>query len=88
MATATATSQGVISRREWEDRYADRLMAQSACGPEFAREAATIGADEYERNEREAGGTVIWWGGGPGASCNTPEEEADEEMSYWDDDGE
>lgn len=85
-AVGSSAELGVISRDEWIKRYADRVHERSGCGPAFAREAARIGAEEYERQERGCGNAVVWWGGPSGAN-NTPEDEADEEMSYWDDDG-
>jgi hypothetical protein len=47
--------------------------------------AAEVGADEYEESERACGTDVVWWGG-PSGATNTPEDVADEEMSYWTDD--
>lgn len=81
-----STELVVISREEWERRYADRMHAVSGCGPEFAKEAARVGAEEHERNERAAGNAVAWCGA-PVGRLETPEEQADEEMSYWEDDG-
>lgn len=81
----TPAAQGVISRDEWARRYAARVIEQTGGAERWAMEVARIGADEYERNERAAGCAVVWWGG-PSGSYNTPEDEADEEMSYWDDD--
>jgi len=76
---------GAITREEWVRRYAQRVRERA--GPDGADEAAAIGADEYERNEHAAGNAVVWWGG-PSGENNTPEDEADEELSYWTDDGE
>ena len=78
---------GVIPRGEWERRYAARIMEQAGWPEHAAIKASKIGSEEYERQERGCGNAVVWWGGPNGAN-NTPEAEADEEMSYWTDDGE
>ena len=78
---------GIITRDEWIRRYATRIHEQAGWTMEEAAEAARVGADEYERNARESGEAVVWWGG-PDGERNTPETEADEEMSCWTDDGE
>lgn len=80
-------SEGIITRAEWEQRYAAQVRKSAGWTLEEAAEAARVGAEEYERNERGCGNAVVWWGGPNGAN-NTPEAEADEEMSYWDNDGE
>lgn len=74
-----------ITREEWERRYADRVRQKAGWTHEEAAEAARIGAITYEEQERGCGNEVVWWGGPSGAD-NTPEDEADNEMSYWDDD--
>lgn len=79
--------QGVISREAWVARYAARIVERALWSDSEGLEAAEVGADEYERSERGCGNAVVWWGGPSGAD-NTPEDAADEEMSYWDDDGE
>lgn len=66
-----------MTRDEWKRRYAARISERSGWSAEDAAECAEIGAECYEQNERGAGNAVEW-------SCS--EEEADEEMSYWDDD--
>ena len=76
---------GVITRDEWVRRYAAQVRKRA--GAEGAEDAAEVGAEEYERDELAAGNAVVWWGGPSGAN-NTPEDEADEEMSYWTNDGE
>jgi len=78
---------GVISQEEWTRRYAARIMEQADWPEHAAMNAARVGAEEYERSERAAGNAVEWWGG-PGGMIDTPEDCADEEMSYWTDDGE
>ena len=75
---------GVITRDEWIRRYAERVRQRA--GSDGADDAADAGADAYEESERAAGNAVVWWGG-PSGTDNTPEDEADEEMSYWTDDG-
>jgi len=78
---------GAISRAEWERRYAARIRQRAGWTEEEAAEAARVGADEYERNERAAH-NVVTWQDKTVAGANSPEDEADEEMSYWEDDGE
>ena len=86
-AVVLSTAQlSVIPRGEWERRYAARIMERADWPEHAAIEAARVGADEHERNERAAGNAVVWLGG-PRGTFDTPEEQADEEMSYWDDDG-
>jgi len=75
---------GIITRDEWVRRYAERIRQKA--GAEGADDAAHVGAEEYERHEHAAGNAVVWWGG-PSNANNTPEDEADEEMSYWTNDG-
>ena len=76
----------VIPRDEWQRRYAARIMERADWPEHAAIEAARVGAEEHERNERAAGNAVAWLGG-PSGTFDTPEEQADEEMSCWDDDG-
>lgn len=83
----SSTELGAISREEWIRRYADRVHAVTGCGPEFALETAKVGADCYEEDEWQPNKPVVWWGG-PSGEHMSPEDAADEEMSYWDDDGE
>ncbi len=78
---------GVITRAEWERRYAARIMERAGWTAEQAAEAARVGADEYERNERAARNVVAWQDKSE-YGANSPEDDADEEMSYWTDDGE
>lgn len=78
---------GVIPRQEWERRYAARIMERAGWPEHAAIEAARVGAEEHERNERAAWNAVVWLGG-PSGTFDTPEEQADEEMSCWGDDGE
>lgn len=75
----------IIGRAEWERRYAARIMERADWPEHAAIEAARVGAEEYERGEREYGNIVLWIGG-PIGGLDTPEENADEEMSYWDND--
>lgn len=81
-----STELGVIPREEWERRYAARIMERAGWPEHAAIEAGRVGAEEFERNEREAGNAVVWRGA-PVGRFETPEEQADEEMSYWEDDG-
>lgn len=77
---------GVITREEWERRYAARIMERAGWPEHAAIDAGRVGAEEYERGEREAGNVVVWSGIATGF-FSSPEECADEEMTYWDDDG-
>lgn len=76
-----------ITREEWQRRYAARIMEKAGWPEHAAIEAGKVGAEEYERNERAAGNAVTWHGADTGM-LDSPEECADEEMSYWEDDGE
>lgn len=87
VALGSTEGLGVISREEWVRRYAARVRQRAGWTPEESAECARVGAEEYERNERAAGNAVAWIGG-PVGRLETPEEQADEEMSYWTDDGE
>jgi len=78
---------GVISREEWTRRYAVRILEQADWPEHAAMNAARVGAEEYERTERAHGNAVVWHGSATG-KWDSPEECADEEMSYWEDDGE
>lgn len=75
-----------ISRDEWMRRYAARIMEVAGWNEHAAIDAGRVGAEEHERNERAAGNAVAWLGG-PVGKFDTPEEQADEEMSNWEDDG-
>lgn len=86
-AVGSNAELGVISRTEWERRYAARIRQRAGWSEEEAAEAARVGADEYERNERAAHNVPTFYSQ-TGRGANSPEDEADEEMSYWDDDGE
>jgi hypothetical protein len=74
-----------ISREEWTKRYAKRIMDVAGWAQEEADAAAIVGAECYEQNERAAGNKVLWIGY-PAGMLLTPEENADEEMSYWEND--
>ena len=78
---------GVIPREEWQRRYAARIMKRAGWPEHAAIDAAKVGAEWYEEQERSCGNAVVWRGGPSGAD-NSPEDQADEEMSYWTDDGE
>mgnify|MGYP000650359195 CR=1 FL=1 len=81
------TELGVIPREEWERRYAARIMERAGWPEHAAIGASKVGSEEYEAQERDCGNAVVWWGG-PSGTNNTPEDQADEEMSYWENDGE
>jgi ribose 1,5-bisphosphokinase PhnN len=80
--TAMSTEKpSAITRDEWKRRYAARIM-ERADWPEMAAiDASEVAAQEFERMERAAGNAIDW-----NAEC--PEWAADEEMSYWENDGE
>ena len=86
-AVGSNAGLGVITRAEWESRYAAQVRKRAGWTHEEAAECARVGAEAYEEQERGCGNAVVWWGGPSGAD-NTPEDQADEEMSYWTDDGE
>ena len=67
-----------MTRDEWIDFYAERVMERAGWTAEEAKRAAEAGADVYEQNERAAHNALVW---------ENPEAEADEEMSCWTDDG-
>jgi hypothetical protein len=83
----SSTELGVISREEWTRRYAARIMEIAEFPEQAAISAAEIGADLYEEDEWHPEKPVVWWGG-PSGEHMSPEHAADEEMSYWEDDGE
>jgi hypothetical protein len=66
-------------RAEWESRYAARVRKRAGWTSEECAEAARVGAVAHEESERGCGNAVAW---------EDPEGAADEEMSYWTDDGE
>jgi hypothetical protein len=72
MATTEA-----LTRDEWSRRFAARIMEVAGWDERAAMRCAAEAANQHESNEREAGDTVDWL---------DPEEYADVEMSYWDDD--
>jgi hypothetical protein len=63
-----------ITREEWERRYAARLIEVSGIEAEKAQEFATTAATENLRNN--------------GDEWLDPEDDADVELSYWENDGE
>jgi hypothetical protein len=73
----------IISREEWLRRYAARIKERAATDDAFAMQCAEAGAEAYEQGERAAGNVLIWE---DTPMCN-PEEQADEELSCWTDDG-
>lgn len=63
-----------MTREEWERRYAAQLVSAGGLAEHVAAESATIAADENLRDN--------------GDEWLDPEDDADVEMSYWEDDGE
>lgn len=70
-----------LTREEWKRRYAARIMERACWDEVSAIQASEIAALEFERNERAAGNAIDW-------NAENPERVADEEMSYWENDGE
>lgn len=68
-----------MTKDEWKRRYAARIMEQAEWPEVPAIQASEVAAQEYERMERAAGNAIVW---------ERPEQDADDEMSYWEDDGE
>ena len=81
---ASTAGLGIIGRAEWEHRYAARVRQRTGWTLELAAECARVGAEAYAQSERAAGNVVMF----EASADSTPESEADEEMSYWTDDGE
>ena len=73
----------IISREEWLRRYAARIKERAAVDDKMAMDIAEAGAEAYAEMEKAAG-NVLMWEDTP--MCN-PEEQADEELSCWTDDG-
>lgn len=73
-----------ITREEWVRRYAARIEERIHCGDKQSLEVAEVGASSEEDMCRISGKPVEWLDE-PGL---TPEDAADDELSYWDDDGE
>lgn len=73
----------IISREEWLRRYAARIKKRAAVDDKMAMDIAEAGAEAYAEMEKAAGNVLIWE---DTPMCN-PEEQADEELSCWTDDG-
>ncbi|WP_444905339.1 hypothetical protein ACJJIU_22210 (plasmid) [Microbulbifer sp. CnH-101-E] len=58
-----------ITQEEFTKRYAERLKKQTGCDGNFAQAAADVAWDEFLDS---------------GDFDDTPEDLADEEISYWD----
>jgi len=70
-----------MTRDEWKARYAARIMERTDMDAVDAADIAEVGAECHEQNESAAGCKVDWddkWA--------IPEDMADEELSYWDND--
>lgn len=70
-----------MTRDEWMRRYAARIMERAGWDDVSAIQASEIGAQEFERMECAAGNAIDW-------SVESPEDAADDEMIYWEHDGE
>ena len=66
-----------LTREEWLRRFADRIKEVAGWDDADAMSNALAAADTHEHNERACGNSINWM---------DPEEDADCEMSYWDDD--
>ena len=66
-----------MTQDEWMQRYAAQIRKRAGWTAEESTEAARVGAEVYAANERAAGNALTW---------ESPEAEADEEMSYWSND--
>lgn len=78
--TDETKAEAPMTRQEWIDRYAKRIQDCAGWTADQAMEAAKVGAYECERNERAAGNAMEW------GSSTSPEQDADDEMSYWEND--
>lgn len=65
-----------LTREEWLRRFADRIKEVAGWDDADAMSNALAAADTHEHNERACGNSINWM---------DPEEDADCEMSYWDD---
>lgn len=74
MNTNTPNTPLTMTREEWERRYATQLIDKGGMSPERAYESADEAAKQNFANN--------------GDEWLDPENDADVEMSYWDDDGE
>jgi hypothetical protein len=68
------SNETTMSREEWERRYADHLSAKGGMPANLAIESAHEAAKENLRNN--------------GDEWLDPEDDAEVEMSYWEDDDE
>ena len=68
-----------MTKTEWMDRYAARIMFRAEWDKESAIAASMAGAQAFEEEERAAGNAIEW---------ADPEGMADDEISCWTNDGE
>jgi len=73
------TTSIITSRGEWTRRYAARVMERTGMEERQAMDVANVGAECYAEQERETSWEIKW---------TDPEGAADEEISYWENDGE
>lgn len=66
-----------LTREEWMRRYAARVMECAGVEEHQAIEIAKVGAECWAEGERAASTAIEWI---------DPEDAADEEMSYWEND--
>ncbi len=72
------TTPEALTREEWMRRYAARVMERASWDERPAMMVAQAAADGEELGASEEGRAVEW---------KDPEDAADDEMSYWTDDG-
>lgn len=65
-----------LDREEWTRRYAARVMERTGMLEHQAMEVARVGRQEFDREIKTWGDAIL----------TDPEECADEEMSYWEND--
>ena len=71
-------SAATIPRRDWERRYAARVMQAIGCDPTAAAEIAKQAAEQHERDSLYHHESVAW--------SADPEGEADRHIAHWTDD--
>ena len=67
-----------MTSEEWTRRFAARIQEQAGWSEEAAMQCAQAAAESHDYMERNSGREPQWL---------DPEDAADDEMSYWEDDG-
>lgn len=86
LLAAPIAATSFITREEWVQRYAQRIADVAKWDMPSALSAAEAGASAFEYDKLQAR-EPLEWVGGPKAHDETPECQADEEMSCWSNDG-